>query len=306
MDRKKVLDVQDVNSEFQKLQERFKILESRLYAVALDYKHYIDNSMSNDRLYELRDNVIYRLFSSRFHIQLLLQQQIEIKDKCFKMMNDGNWDLIQGIHPVHPLHDHFKKEVSSIFDSLLYHIVSTFDFISSLVNYIYAPKNEKQNSIMWTTLAKIARDKQNLLFPISISNAIKDYDNHFVSKLYDYRSHIIHDKGDLNQFTYNVTMGSQFSLAIGFIATQKFTNNFSELKKMYKDVALSTSYVSFWLLNKSIDYITDLLFDIKKNLEEIENPPGGMFYIPDPNSNKMLSVSVAYWYEEEYIKSKNV
>lgn len=306
--KKNVIDVNNISDEFTSLERRFLLLERRLYGLALHYSHYVDNTFSNDRLYELRDNVIYRLFSSRFHIQLLLQQQNLIKNKCLKMLNEGKLDLIQGIGPVHPIHDHFKKEISSIFDSLLYHIVSTFDFTSSLINYIYAEKKEKQNSIKWTSLSKIARDNQNHLFPLNISNAIIIHDNQFVSKLYDYRSHIIHDKGDLNNFGCNLNLNltgfGNSTLRIIFTASQKFIKNFSSLRKIANNELLSTSYVSFWLLNSAIDHITDLLFEIKNDLELIENPPGGLLVIKDSVTNEVIPASIPYWQVEEYYESK--
>lgn len=219
------------------------------------------------------------------------------------MMNDGNWDIIQGMGPVHPIRDQYKKEISSIFDSLLYHIVSTFDFTSSLVNYIYAKKQDKQNNIKWTSLTRIARDVNNLLFPSSISEAILKHDQ-FVSKLYGYRSNIIHEKGDLNDIAVNATLGSKNSIAIGFVATPKLIKTFSELKKIAGRDVLSSVYVSFWLLNKAIDHITDLLFEIKANVQQIENPPGGILVVIDPITKEHLSVSKAYWFEEDYIKNK--
>lgn len=308
--KKIVIDIKDVAGEFEKLQKRFTVLTNRFMAVTLDYKHYVDNTFNNERIIELRDNVIYRLFSSRFHIQLLLQQQKEIKVKCIKMLNDGKFDLIQGIGPVHPLHDHFKKEVSSIFDSLLYHIVSSFDFTSSLINYIYTSKNDKQNNYKWTTLVRKARSEDNILYPDTIKKAIILHDNQFVNKLYDYRSQIIHEKGDLNEFVYNVlfdfSSNRKSSLRTGFVATPKFIKNFPELKKLTKKDVLSTSYVSFWLLNSAIDHITDLLFAIKYDLETIEKPPGGMFVMQDPTTNKISSVSIAYWQEDEYLQEKGV
>lgn len=303
-----VVDVKDVSGEFDKLQKRFSVLTNRFMAIALDYKHYIDNTLVNERIIELRDNVIYRLFSSRFHIQLLLQQQIEIKDKCVKMLNDGKWELIKGIGPVHPLHDHFKKEVSSIFDSLLYHIVSSFDFTSSLINYIYTSKDDKHNNYKWTSLVRKARSEDNNLFPDTIKQAIIEHDNQFVNKLYGYRSQIIHEKGDLNEFEYNILFdvsgNKKSTLKTGFVATKKFIKNFSELKKLTQINDLSTTYVSFWLLNTTIDHITDLLFEIKYNLETIEKPPGGLFVVQDPTTNKISSVSIAYWQEDEYSKNK--
>lgn len=92
----------------------------------------------------------------------------------------------------------------------------------------------------------------------------------------------------------------------GFVATPKFIKNFPELKKLTKKDVLSTSYVSFWLLNSAIDHITDLLFAIKYDLETIEKPPGGMFVMQDPTTNKISSVSIAYWQEDEYLQEKGV
>ena len=74
-------DIDNPKEEFDKLTKRFKILEDRFLAIAMDYKHYIDSTITDNEIFRLRDNVLSRLYSARFHFQLLLEYHHRVENR---------------------------------------------------------------------------------------------------------------------------------------------------------------------------------------------------------------------------------
>ena len=184
MKEKEILDIENVNEEFKKLSSRLHLLYDRFLAIAMDYKYYIDSSFEEKKIYELRDNVQYRFFSAKFHVELLLNHQIAIIKQLEDVAKKDTSALIENFQ--NPSFDFtLQRQISSLFDSFIYHMVSVFDYISTLINYICGDK--KENTLMWTQLAKSVRDKNNSLGKKLFAEKIVQIDSDFVNKLYDHR-----------------------------------------------------------------------------------------------------------------------
>lgn len=69
----KIKDIDNPKEEFEKLTKKFKTLHDRFLAIAMDYTHYIDSTMSENEIFKLSDNILSRLYSARFHFQLLIE-----------------------------------------------------------------------------------------------------------------------------------------------------------------------------------------------------------------------------------------
>src|SRR5688572_4025268 len=136
MKDEKIIDIADVNQEFAKITSRLRLLSDRFLAVAMDYKHYVDSSFKEDRIYALRDNVQYRLSSARLHLELLLRQHMWIQKRLEKSFEKDPSTVTGNYFPFNPHFYIYQQEVSSILDSFVYHISSVFDYISTLTNYI--------------------------------------------------------------------------------------------------------------------------------------------------------------------------
>ena len=83
--KKHILDIEDIQNEIKKLFNGLFLLERRFYAVALDYKDFISPSWGEQEIFEIRDNVIYRLFSAKLHLELIINQRYFI-EKCINDM----------------------------------------------------------------------------------------------------------------------------------------------------------------------------------------------------------------------------
>ena len=191
MKNNKILDISNTKEEFQLIEKEIYILKQRFIALALDYKSYIDNSIRDSDIFKYRDNVLYRLNASKFHLKLL-----------FNHLEYSNANIEANIisnNPAAMISGMLTIEISSLLDSFIFHLVSVFDYIGSLVNYISSSRNKK--NLMWTQLAKAVRDKKNEMSETKFSETIDKIDREFVCKLYDHRSLLIHRKSDIGGHT---------------------------------------------------------------------------------------------------------
>jgi hypothetical protein len=302
MKDQEIIDIDDLNHEFDKITSRLRLLSDRFLAVAMDYKHYVDSSFKEDRIYVLRDNVQYRLTSAKVHLELLLRQHMWIQERMEKGFKKDPSTVTGNYFPINPYIDIYQKEVSSILDSIVYHISSVFDYISTLTNYISGVN--KEDTLMWTQLAKSVRDEKNNFSKRKFASTIDSIDRDFVSKLYDHRAFIIHKKADPGGYSVTLFLGQTDTINANFLAGKNLVKNFKELKLLSKEKHPTVKYVAFWMLNVAIDKVTDILFALKAEMEfdpKVKTP--FMFYL-HPVTKKTLPVSTGYWHEELYLKEE--
>lgn len=296
--KKSILDITDLNEEFGKLNDSLNLLRKRFMAIAMDYTHYIDNSFGQDEIYKLRDSIIYRFFSTRLHTELLLRQHFTIEDRFEKFLKNDPDKIMSSYFPSNPYFDQAEEEISSIFDSFLYHQVSVFDYVGTLVNYICGTKNNKQSTLKWTNLARSSRDKNSHYGPKPIASIIKDLDNKFVNKLYSYRSILIHEKAEKSRHSFTIQFGEEEKFTANFIATNRLTKQFSELRKLSIENHITTRYVVFWIMKKAIESVTQILFALKNEMMLNPKVPFGMMGYHDKETNRILPASTPWWNDD--------
>jgi hypothetical protein len=302
MKKQDIVDIDDINQEFEKINSRLKLLSDRFLAVAMDYKHYINSSFKEDKIYELRDSVQYRFFSVRVHIELLMRQHLWINERLSRQLKKDPSTVTGNYFPINPYFDLYQKEVSSILDSVIYHISSIFDYISTLTNFISGVN--KDDTMMWTQLAKSVRDKNNKFSQREFASTIDLTDREFVDKLYNHRALIIHRKADPSGYSVTISLGKSDKIKATFLTGKNLIKNFNELKKLSKEKHPTVKYTAFWLLNMTIDKITDILFALKREMET--NPKTSkpsLFYL-HPETKKALPISIKYWHEDLFKKDK--
>ena len=291
MKGKELLDIVNIKGESDLVKERLLLLEGRFIALALDYKQHIDTSFEEKNIYILRDSIQFRLASANFHLELLFNHLSFVEKRAKE-------ELGMGLST-----NSFRWQVTSLFDSFVYHTVSVFDYLGSLVNYIGGKK--KDSPLMWTRLAKSVRDKENNLSRTNFSKVIDQIDKEFVCKLYDYRSSLIHRKADIIGYQSTYTPGGHEEVVINFYAGKQLTRSFADLKNLTEKYDLTVSYVAFWVLNGTIDKITDILFSLKKEIESKSKGEEPTLSFLHPETGERMSVSVAYWNEALYEQGRS-
>ena len=183
---KKIIDLADRNQSFKDANDKLESLREGFYGLAMDYGFHIENTWGGEhKIFELRDNVIYRFFSSLFHFQLLLRQHYFIEQKFKDIIQKTPEKILNPVYPKNPNFEYAEKEISAIFDSIVFHLSSIYDYISIILNFICS--KDKDQTPKWTQISKAARDSKNALSKKKISKIIDVVDRDFVIKLYDYR-----------------------------------------------------------------------------------------------------------------------
>lgn len=309
MERNRTIkDIQDVKLEFQKLKERESLLHNRFLALGMDFKFYLSNSMKDDKIFEIRNDIFYRLYGSNFHIEILLNHfyriQKQLENLFEKAKEEKSEQPFMQRRDVLSLNHFSTQQSSTLFDSVIYHLSTIFDYVGNIVNFIWGDKSSNKKPLKWTALARTARDKSQNLYSMKIGEKIRELDNSFVEPLYRHRSMLIHKQGDICNIVITLS-NTEPSMVLRFMSTKKFCKNFGELRTLYKSDDMTMRFVIFWLMNKAYDAIKDILFALKEDLEKRGKHPhqrkgaGSAMIIGMIGENRQfISPSKGFWNEE--------
>lgn len=298
-------DIENIGASFEDLRKEIQYLENRFLAIGLDYQYHFGMPLGQNEFYELRDNVSYRLFCANLHLELLLRQHFIIEARFGEIYKSQPEKITANIYPSNPIFDHAEKEISGIFDSLIYHLVSIFDYLGTLTNYIFGKK--KQDTLTWTSLATSVRDKNNAFSKTKFADVINTIDNNFVKKLYDHRSHLIHRKGEINRSHIKFTLNDG-KFNVSYISTNALNKQFSVLKEESKTHSLTIKYVGFWLVRKTIFEVSSILFALKDEMDATkqgQNPSKIRMGIINPGTHTLSSPSEEFWCKQQFEKLKS-
>jgi len=269
--KKTILDIDDRQKAFHSISTRLELLNEGFRALSADYSHHIEVTHGKEHdILKLKENIDYRLFSSQFHLELLLRQHFAIENRIEEIYQKDPKKVLNPVYPSHPLFDHCEREISSIFDSIIFHLASVYDYLSAIVNFICNKKNKSITK--WSQLAKSCRGQGNIYSTLEISKILLEENDEFVDKLYKYRSRLIHEKSDINPISFTLKIASG-KTNVKFLTTQPLTKNFKELKSKSTENDFTVSYTSEWLIHKTITSIANILFGLKSHMEKVSTFP---------------------------------
>jgi len=265
-----IIDVDDLNKCFERISVKMDILHEAFRAMTMDYSHHIENTFGkNHQIIRLRENIDFRLISSRFHLELLFRQHIIIEREIKEYMKKKPEFIFKEIFPSHPLFDMYEKQITSIFDSIVFHLSSIFDYLSAIINYIINNKDESVTK--WSQINNSCRQKKEFQKK-EISKCVIEKHNGFVNKLYEHRTRLIHEKSDIHPSRLKIELKSG-KIDLRFFARHELTKKFSYLRKKSKENRLPISFVSEWLIETTMDSIIEMLRALSKDMKNVSRFP---------------------------------
>jgi hypothetical protein len=303
-----IKDIENLDSEFKKLVERQSILNSRFTGLTLDYNYYLSISDNEDKLHLMRDNIFYRIYGSNYQVRLILSEFERIQNDMLNLFeeaknNTTNQQPFLQSSGMNSLVHTTTLQISSLFDSIVYHLSSVFDYIGNIINYIWGDKSSNTQPLKWSSLARSARDPKHELFNLSVGKTIVKLDNDFVEPLYKHRSHLIHKEGDVSSIVFTFNNSEDNPMLLRFMSTEKFCKNFHELRKIHKDTDMTLRYVIFWIFNKAFDTIKELLFSLRLDIInkgslpfQRQISPKKLMFASISDDGKINSPSTGYWH----------
>ncbi|SHG85445.1 hypothetical protein [Flagellimonas flava] len=283
---KPYINLDNPKEDLRHLQTNLNSIDGNMIAIALDYKYYLDSNFVDSEIYNLRDRIVYRLRATDIHfrmvINLLTRLDSELTD--IHRTNNSNDMMV--------LHSHFFKreiDISAISDSILFHLISGFDYVSSLVSFVTGNKKK----LKWVGLAKSARDSSKKISADPLGKIIDTLDRDFIGKLYDHRSTVIHLKNEIRPTSLSIDFMNAI-VTTKIIASSEFTKRFHVLKKQGKENDLSLVYVMMWLLGEATKAIIKIQFGLKDYMERNKVNEQPFMFLKGPN-NEILPPSTSYW-----------
>lgn len=254
------MDIKDVGDRQKNYGQTIKILERLelgLRAVSVMYDEYSSDKKSNENIFRLKDNIDYRLGSALQHYKLLLQQH-DSGEQYLAQQTKDNPFRFQGFIFGNPYFDLIEKELSGLFDSIVFNITSSFDYLSHIICYIC--QTNKQNTVYWTRLAKASRGQGNDISQSLVKTQIDNVDRSFVAGLYDYRSRLIHNQRDKHNFkdTQNPVSNTH---RIRLLISESAKSDFKKIRIDYgNDKEFTITFLSFWLIKTAAENM-EIIFD---------------------------------------------
>lgn len=286
-----IKDVKNPVEEFIKLSKRFNLLNDRFLAVAMDYKYYIDSTITDHEIYKLRDNVIYKLQSAKFHFQLLLEYHDRIEYHLDEIYKTNPKAIIQNEKEFVILQHQSIREIYSIFDSMIYHLCSIFDYLFRLINF--AHNIEIAENPKWNLFQTRRNLKDYMFCSEKMVEKLQIFDQNFVYPLIKHRSYLIHTENDLGEFTLTINLKDK-NFDAKFMSTELFKNHFPEIVKENKNTEMTIKYSALWLIDKTIINATEILFELSEDMKRNKKIEFGLFVRIGEN-NTMESPSTPYW-----------
>jgi len=177
-----------------------------------------------DCKYRLRDSIIYRAESIRFHLELLFYTKNSIERKLILDLGkkDDLFLMILG-----------RENLMQIFDDIVFHICSMFDYLGNLIGLLYCGQDRMK--LKWNGVLKSIGDEKNELSKISIAPICKKIHKELVDPLFNYRGRLIHYNTDSARGSQKISIKEGFvniDFDIGFPAMLKKSAKIKCLEKI--------------------------------------------------------------------------
>src|ERR1035437_7617580 len=130
-----LLEIKDIEGNFEEIHKDINFISNYMNGLGLDYINKISGqfiSPKNDTFFKLRNSIQYRIGAVLLHLTLLLDIQQRFQERIdkdpFNQEQSIKW-MILG-----------RDQQYSIFDSIVFHIISLFDYLGNLIDYLFGGK----------------------------------------------------------------------------------------------------------------------------------------------------------------------
>lgn len=305
----KIIFIEKPQEKLDEIQSLIGVVYEGFMALAMDYCYHVNNVFGQSKdgkheIYELRDNINYRIRSANLHFYLLITRKLEIENRFAKMLKDKP-TIFDGYFMGNPHFEIASDEIMAIYDSIVFHLSSCFDYLAMLTQFVFG--ENPQTKLQWITLVKHCHNNKSEFADRKFADNIKKVNSEFVSKFNDYRAELIHRKKSTSfaNLTWELNSGK---VTTQFKCSEKIKSN---LKKVIdKDLEYCISYASFEIIKQTllkISYVLNGMHDeFRENYNE-HSPKmnNGGFQIISMNPDTKFAESPALDYWKKFMEYKN-
>jgi hypothetical protein len=287
------INIPDQKGDMKTLAEQIRITNIGIEAITRMYDDHRPDKNVSTKLFSLQESLIYRLFASFHQYELLVAGMKE------KSSLDLDLHPFNGPFDTHPTIYRYSVELSSIVDSIFFHLCSVFDYFGHFISYLF--EQNKNKTMDWGSLANKARAnyKQTLIS----ARAIHEIDSEIRKKLEEYRSQLIHHKCDARFIGIKKNEQAN-SLSLIFSATPETMKFFKNIVQSYDSSSKYTLdclpsavfYRTLRSINHVIGFLRADLLNGSMFEENVKKPKGiEPQYLVHPKSKKIFPKSEVIW-----------
>jgi hypothetical protein len=304
-----IVDLQNPNEALKRIKTLNSGLGYGFDAIAMDYNFYIESTIGTGGkhpIYEWRDNVRYRFNSAELHLFLLLNHQAVISNH-FGNMLQNNPKVFSGFINGNPHFERAEDEIMALYDSVIFHLSSSFDYLSMLVNFIFgANKNDK---IKWIQLHRSCSDENNEMSKKGFAKEIISAHRSFIAGFNEYRTELIHRKSSASyaNVTWELVSGKTSAT---FVCSDKLKKEFKKI--VDKNDTYTIAYLTYKLIEESLLQTSKVLTSIRNEFasmteiaENVRTGEAPAIFILDKTTGLPQSHSIGYWKKFDELFSNN-
>jgi len=224
----------------------------QLLSLGIDYINKIKGELKNEQFNLIRDSIILRIRSVLFHYQLL------------NSINNPNQKIFTESFKTHELESYSIRQ-KFLFDSIIFNLISIFDYQSCLITYIRETNKDKWKKT-WSSLENYTRDN-SVFKKTSLGKKIIKVNNDWVSKLSDYRAELIHYQAEgLGSSAKYSLMDNTLDILV--LAPLSLKKHFKQLKSIKEKKDYNINAISLWLIKTCLEITLDIQEDIRIFIDE--------------------------------------
>lgn len=304
-----IIYIDNPQESLDKIQKLISVVHEGFMALAMDYGYHINNVFGQTKdgkheIYELRDNINYRIRSANLHFYLLLVRKLEIEQRFEKMLKEKP-TVFNGFIMGNPHFEMASDEIMALYDSIVFHLSSCFDYLAMLTQFVFGKNPESK--LQWITLVKHCHNSESEFAKRKFIQNIKTVDADFVSKFNDYRAELIHRKKSTSFANVSWQLNSG-KVITKFQCSEKIKIN---LKKIIdKDLNYCVSYASSEMIKQTLLKIAHVLNGMNDEFREnyhqhapVMNNGGFQIISMNPETKFAESPALGYW--NKFMEYKN-
>lgn len=242
----------DQKSALKEIDKCFNLLQNKFISLGNDYVNKISGSIdTNDLFYMFRESVLRRLGAALFHYDILAN-----------IVSSGN-PLSYDPKKSPPDAYYIAIRSSYVFDSIVFHVMSAFDYYGGFIKYLTDGK-KKDWKLTWGEMVGKTKHIPNFL-EHPLGHQITFLNKEFVKDLISYRGSLIHNKIESPSFSQHSYLVAPETI-INVFPPSNFTNIFK--KQLAGNDDYNLNEVTLWLVDNVVNGIIELLNATSKYFDD--------------------------------------
>lgn len=233
-------------------------------------------------LIKLRDNVIFRLDCIMFHLRSIVSLddsfRTKAKDANLLLAEDDGVGIRDKLRDL--LHDSAKTQ-SFVFDDVVLHLMSLFEYIGNLTGYLFHGENRMK--LKWDGVVTSSRNRDwevkktgtDKIYTSFASQRFLLHQHEFVAGLEEYRANIFHYQMLLPKGTSKLSFKGFKHNELTVMASETMTKWLKHVVPEIKERELTLVETALRLVDSGLSRALDVVFHLQQDMDVFKHYESG-------------------------------